>query len=55
MSEPGAACSGEEIPSCFGDSDLVDPGLVTAPEWRCPVPRRVGRDGMWVPAGTARA
>lgn len=51
---PWVARSRTEITRFFEGFDLVEPGLVTAPEWRHHIPREVDQDTMWVLAGVGR-
>ncbi|MEV7964982.1 SAM-dependent methyltransferase [Sphaerisporangium sp. NPDC088356] len=51
---PWVARSHAELTRFFDGFDLVEPGLVTAPEWRPGITRRVDPDKMWVLAGVGR-
>ncbi|MEO3810831.1 SAM-dependent methyltransferase [Sphaerisporangium sp. B11E5] len=51
---PWVARSREELLRFFGDFELVEPGLVTAPEWRPGIARPVDFGKMWVLAGVGR-
>ncbi|GAA1519341.1 SAM-dependent methyltransferase [Sphaerisporangium rubeum] len=51
---PWVARSRDELMRFFGDFELVEPGLVTAPEWRPGITRPVDFAKMWVLAGVGR-
>lgn len=51
---PWVARSHAEVMEFFGGFDLVEPGLVTAPEWRPGITRKVNPEKMWVLAGVGR-
>jgi hypothetical protein len=51
---PWVARSHAELMRFFDGFELVEPGLVTAPEWRPSIARRVDPDKMWVLAGVGR-
>ncbi|WP_424536049.1 SAM-dependent methyltransferase [Sphaerisporangium viridialbum] len=51
---PWVARSRAELMRFFDGFDLVEPGLVTAPEWRPDLTKQVDPDKMWVLAGVGR-
>ncbi|MBB2910365.1 hypothetical protein FHS43_001628 [Streptosporangium becharense] len=51
---PWVARTRAEIMEFFGDFELVEPGLVTAPEWRPGIGGKVDPARMWVLAGVGR-
>jgi hypothetical protein len=51
---PWVARSHAELMRFFDGFDLVEPGLVTAPEWRPPIARQVDPGKMWVLSGVGR-
>ncbi|MFC4535495.1 SAM-dependent methyltransferase [Sphaerisporangium dianthi] len=51
---PFVARSHGEVTRFFEGLDLVEPGLVSAPEWRPQIARAVDLDKMWVLAGVGR-
>jgi hypothetical protein len=51
---PWVARTRDELLRFFGDFELVEPGLVTAPEWRPGIARPVDFGKMWVLSGVAR-
>ncbi|WP_248958052.1 SAM-dependent methyltransferase [Sphaerisporangium perillae] len=51
---PFVARSHAEVTRFFEGFDLVEPGLVIAPEWRPPIARTVDPEKMWVLAGVGR-